>query len=53
MAYDSYTLLHVRQDGALVTAVIDAPPINVINVARRPSGDPSFRDTNICKCSRI
>lgn len=30
MAYDTYTLLHVRKDGALVTAVVDAPPINVI-----------------------
>jgi enoyl-CoA hydratase/carnithine racemase len=33
MAYDSYTLLHVRQVGALVTAVVDAPPINVITMA--------------------
>ena len=30
MAYDTYTLLHVRKDGALVTAVVDAPPINII-----------------------
>ena len=33
MVYDSYTLLHVRQVGALVTAVVDAPPINVITMA--------------------
>ena len=33
MAYDSYTLLHVCQVGALVTAVVDAPPINVITMA--------------------
>ncbi|WP_372916648.1 enoyl-CoA hydratase/isomerase family protein [Sandarakinorhabdus sp.] len=32
MAYDSYTLLHVSRDGALVTAVVDAPPINVITM---------------------
>lgn len=32
MAYDTYTLLHVRQVGALVTAVIDAPPINIITM---------------------
>ena len=30
MAYDTYKLLHVHQAGALVTAVVDAPPINVI-----------------------
>jgi enoyl-CoA hydratase/carnithine racemase len=30
MAYDTYKLLHVRQEGALVTAVVDAPPINII-----------------------
>jgi len=30
MAYDIYKLLHVQQEGALVTAVVDAPPINVI-----------------------
>lgn len=30
MAYDTYKLLHVQQDGALVTAIVDAPPINVI-----------------------
>ena len=29
----SNTLLHVREDGALVTAVIDAPPITVITMA--------------------
>lgn len=33
MAYDSYTLLHVHQVDALVTAVVDAPPINVITMA--------------------
>ena len=33
MAYDTYTLLHVRQTGALVTAIVDAPPINVITAA--------------------
>ena len=32
MAYDSYTLLHVSREGALVTAVVDAPPINVITM---------------------
>jgi enoyl-CoA hydratase/carnithine racemase len=30
MAYDTYKLLRVRQEGALVTAVVDAPPINII-----------------------
>ncbi|WP_421837116.1 enoyl-CoA hydratase/isomerase family protein [Novosphingobium sp.] len=33
MAYDSYKLLHVSQTGAMVTAVVDAPPINVITMA--------------------
>ncbi|MBC7504738.1 MAG: enoyl-CoA hydratase/isomerase family protein [Sandarakinorhabdus sp.] len=33
MAYNTYTLLRVRQVGALVTAVIDAPPMNVITMA--------------------
>ena len=33
MAYDNYSLLHVRQAGALVTAVVDAPPINVITMS--------------------
>jgi enoyl-CoA hydratase/carnithine racemase len=32
MAYDSYKLLRVSRDGALVTAVIHAPPINVITM---------------------
>ncbi len=30
MAYDDYRLLHIVRDGAIVTATIDAPPINVI-----------------------
>ena len=30
MAYDTYKLLRVRQEGALVSAVVDAPPINII-----------------------
>jgi enoyl-CoA hydratase/carnithine racemase len=30
MAYDTYKLLRVEQSGALVTAVVDAPPINII-----------------------
>jgi len=33
MAYDTYALLHVHKVGALVTAVVDAPPINVITMA--------------------
>ena len=33
MAYDSYTLLHVQQDGPLVTATINNPPINLITMA--------------------
>jgi hypothetical protein len=33
MAYDSYTLLQVRQDGKLVTAVVNNPPINLITMA--------------------
>ena len=33
MAYTGYALLDVQQDGALVTAVIDAPPINIITMA--------------------
>lgn len=33
MAYDTYTLLHVRKNGALVEAIVDAPPINVITAA--------------------
>ena len=32
MAYDSYKLLRVSRDGAIVTAVIDAPPINIITM---------------------
>lgn len=32
MAYDSYKLLRVSREGALVTAVVDAPPINVITM---------------------
>jgi enoyl-CoA hydratase/carnithine racemase len=32
MAYDSYKLLRVARDGAIVTAVISAPPINVITM---------------------
>lgn len=32
MAYDSYKLLRIARDGAVVTAVIDAPPINVITM---------------------
>jgi enoyl-CoA hydratase/carnithine racemase len=32
MAYDSYKLLRISRDGPLVTAVIDAPPINVITM---------------------
>ncbi|WP_310475116.1 enoyl-CoA hydratase/isomerase family protein [Sandarakinorhabdus sp.] len=33
MAYDSYTLLQVQQDGPLVTATINNPPINLITMA--------------------
>jgi len=33
MAYDTYNLLNVSRSGALVTAVVDAPPINVITLA--------------------
>ncbi|KPF77615.1 enoyl-CoA hydratase [alpha proteobacterium AAP81b] len=32
MAYESYSLLHIVRDGAIVTATVDAPPINVITV---------------------
>lgn len=32
MAYDTYKLLRVVHAGALVTAVVDAPPINVITM---------------------
>lgn len=32
MAYDTYKLLRVVRDGALVTATVDAPPINVITM---------------------
>jgi enoyl-CoA hydratase/carnithine racemase len=32
MAYDSYKLLRVARDGAIVTAVVDAPPINIITM---------------------
>jgi enoyl-CoA hydratase/carnithine racemase len=32
MAYDSYRLLRVSRDGAIITAVIDAPPINIITM---------------------
>ncbi len=32
MAYDTYKLLHVHQSGGLITAVVDAPPINVITM---------------------
>jgi len=30
MAYDRYKLLRIHQSGGLITAVVDAPPINVI-----------------------
>ena len=33
MAYDSYSLIHVKQEGALVTATVNAPPINIITMA--------------------
>ncbi|WP_017666953.1 enoyl-CoA hydratase/isomerase family protein [Sandarakinorhabdus sp. AAP62] len=33
MAYDNYTLLQVRRDGPLITAVINNPPINIITMA--------------------
>lgn len=33
MAYDGYSLLNVQQDGPLVTAVINNPPINLITMA--------------------
>jgi enoyl-CoA hydratase/carnithine racemase len=32
MAYDTYKVLRVVRDGALVTATVDAPPINVITM---------------------
>lgn len=32
MAYADYKLLHIVQDGAIVTATVDAPPINVITL---------------------
>lgn len=32
MAYDTYKLLRVSQAGAVITAVVDAPPINVITM---------------------
>jgi enoyl-CoA hydratase/carnithine racemase len=33
MAYEGYTLLHIHQEGPLVTAVINNPPINLITMA--------------------
>ena len=32
MAYDTYTLLHISRDGPIVTAIINAPPINIITL---------------------
>lgn len=32
MAYDTYKLLRIVREGALVTATVDAPPINVITM---------------------
>jgi enoyl-CoA hydratase/carnithine racemase len=32
MAYDTYKLLRVVREGAMITAVVDAPPINVITM---------------------
>ncbi|MBO1687904.1 enoyl-CoA hydratase/isomerase family protein, partial [Clostridium butyricum] len=32
MAYDSYKLLRIAREGALLTAIVDAPPINVITM---------------------
>jgi enoyl-CoA hydratase/carnithine racemase len=32
MAYEGYKLLHIKQDGRVVTAVIDNPPINLITL---------------------
>ena len=33
MAYDSYKLIRVTREGALVTATVNAPPINIITMA--------------------
>ncbi|WP_156254293.1 enoyl-CoA hydratase/isomerase family protein [Sandarakinorhabdus oryzae] len=33
MAYDSYSLIRVTQEGPLVTAVVSNPPINIITMA--------------------
>ncbi len=33
MAYDTYTLLHISRDGPIITATVDAPPINIITLA--------------------
>jgi enoyl-CoA hydratase/carnithine racemase len=32
MAYDTYTLLHITRDGPIITAIINAPPINIITL---------------------
>jgi enoyl-CoA hydratase/carnithine racemase len=33
MAYDDYALIDVQQSGALITATVNAPPINIITMA--------------------
>ncbi len=32
MAYDSYTLIDVKRDGAVITATVDNPPINIVTL---------------------
>jgi enoyl-CoA hydratase/carnithine racemase len=32
MAYDDYELLHVELNGGVATAVVDAPPINLMTL---------------------
>ena len=32
MAYDDYELLHVELNGGVATAIVDAPPINLMTM---------------------
>ena len=32
MAYEGYSLIHIAREGRMVTATVDAPPINIITV---------------------
>ena len=41
MAYGDYQLLQIDVKGGIATAVVDAPPINVMTVTGASSGPPT------------